>query len=207
MHEHIPPAPKLIWLEEQPDFPAVDLTDANANTLKYLLADEPGIEAHGKFLEEHQRTLHILADKALNIFALGERVTRYSEAEYRPFTHGFATMEAITTTVRPPSAYDLQTGVRRVMELCIDDTSSDEREFATLLQPDLSEETSKILATTHDRLDSDLVLADIKARWEENFQNTSGVILELGLMRNESLSELRCRLAGACIAHFLQDPS
>lgn len=207
MHERIPTAPKLIWLEEQPDFPAVDLTDANANTLKYLLADEPGIEAHGKFLEEHQHTLHILADKALNIFALGERVTRYSEAEYRPFTHGFATMEAITTTVRPPSAYDLQTGVRRVMELCIDDTSSDEREFATLLQPDLSEETSKILATTHDRLDSDLVLTDIKARWEENFQNTSGVILELGLMRNESLSELRCRLAGACIAHFLQDPS
>ena len=207
MYENSAPTPKLIWIEEQPDFPAVDLTDANTDSLKYLLANEPGVEAHGKFLEEHQRALHILADKALNIFAVSGRVTRYSEAEYRPFTHGFATMEAITTTVRPPSAYDLEVGVRRVRELCIDETSSEEREFATLLQTDLSEETSKTLATTHDRLDSDLLLADVKARWEERFHNTSSVILELGLLRNESLSELRCRLAGACIAHFLQDPS
>lgn len=207
MHEFIPPTPKLIWIEEQPDFPGVDLTDANADTLKFLLANEPGIETHGKFLEQHQRTLHKLADTALNLFAVDARVTSYSQAEYRPFTHGFATMEAIMTTVRPPSAYDMQTGVRRMMELCIDEKSSEEREFATLLQPDLSEDSVDTLTQTHDRLDSDLALVDIKTRWEENFHNTSSVIFELGLMRNESLSELHCRMAGACIAHFLQDPS
>lgn len=199
--------PSLVWLEEQPDFPRVDLTDANTEALKLLLSNEPGIEAQGRWLEKYQRPIHMLADKALNLFAVDERTTRYNEVEYRAFTHGFASMEAITTTVRPPTAYDITTGAKRVAELLIDDTSSEEREFRTLLQPDIPESDAKILIHSHDRLDSDVRFADIKSAWEQSHFNTTSVVLELGLKKHESNAQLQSRLAGACLAHFLQTPN
>ena len=204
MPEAYPFKPSLIWLQEQPDFPEVDLTDGNTEALKFLLAGEPGVEAQGRYLEKHQRPIHALADKAINLFAFESRVTRYTEKEYQAFTHGFASMEVITTTIRPPVAYDTTLGVQRVMELLIDEKTSDERAFHTLLQPNMNEDEMHTLTNTHDRRDSDVRFADLKEKWEESHFKTTSVVLELGIKKHESAAQLQSRLAGACFAHILQ---
>jgi len=102
--------PKLILLETQPDFPAEDLSEHNADMLgTYYLRHTIGLEGETERLFEHQRALFELAQLALWL-----RKIKIDDApkEYRSFTRGFASYELVQSLVTG-SAYNTELAVMR----------------------------------------------------------------------------------------------
>lgn len=102
--------PKFIALRTQPDFPAEDLSENNADILGiHYLRHTMGLEQEAERLFEHQRALFELAR-----FSLWLRDVQVEDApsEYRSFTHGFASYELIQTLVTG-AAYNTGLAVMR----------------------------------------------------------------------------------------------
>lgn len=93
----------FIYLSPQPDFPASDLTDTNAELLPHLLNDNPGIESQARHLQNYQ---HALYKTAYNALRFSDYPADDSLQEYQAFTRGFATFEAISSVIRPAFVYD-----------------------------------------------------------------------------------------------------
>jgi hypothetical protein len=106
----------LITLEEQPDFPASDLSDMNAEMIgEYYLPHTPGLEQEARRLQLYQRQLF---EAALIAFALTNMPVRLESSPdtYIPFTEGFASYELIQLLVTS-SAYDVERAVSRFQAL------------------------------------------------------------------------------------------
>jgi len=101
---------KLIVLETQPDFPAEDLSEQNADILGlHYLQHTVGLEGEAERLFEHQRAMFELAQLALWV-----RNIRIDDAprEYRSFTQGFAAYELVQSLVTG-AAYNTELAVMR----------------------------------------------------------------------------------------------
>ena len=127
----------LILFEKQPHFPMEDLTDSNAEMLKYTLDHNPGVDAYAEYLQQHQRYMHMVADQALKSMGIQ---TKYSPDELYSFIHGFSGFEAISTMVKEPQAYDNLTATSRIAEYFIDTTPSDEPEYEDDFAAELDKE-------------------------------------------------------------------
>lgn len=194
---HIPNK-RLIKLELQPDFPAVDLNDNNTHMFKQILRTEDGLAAYSEQLQDKQRYIHMIADRALNIMGIK---TRYEQGELAAFSRGFASFETINDIVHPPRAYDIKTASARVAELLIDTRDSLEIEMELLI-------TTPADATpppfTRDKPTAEFELADSQQTWTQNYPNTYEVIVDLGDKQEENMRELHARTAGAHLAYRLQ---
>jgi hypothetical protein len=102
--------PKLIVLEQQPDFPSEDLSEHNADMLRYYLRTEAGLDAEVTRLFVHQRTLFEMARLTLWL-----RNIDIDDApqEYHSFTHGFAAYEMIQSVVTG-APYDISLAAQHV---------------------------------------------------------------------------------------------
>lgn len=127
----------LIFFEKQPHFPMEDLTDSNAEMLKYTLDHNPGVDAYAEFLQQHQRYVHKIADQALRSMGIQ---TSYTPDELYSFSHGFSGFEAISTMVKEPQAYDNLTATSRVAEYFIDTSPSAEPEYENDFDAELDQE-------------------------------------------------------------------
>lgn len=116
----------LIKFEQQPHFPMEDLTDANADMLKYTLDSNPGIDAYAEFLQDHQRYMYMIANHALQSMGIK---TEQSPAELYSFSHGFSGFETISSLVSKPQEYDNLTATSRIAEYFIDTSPSSEPEY------------------------------------------------------------------------------
>lgn len=89
---------QLIRLEQQPDYPVVDLSPNNVEMFgRYWLVNEPGIDAQAKILAAHQRVLFSVA-----VTALGMKGAKIEDApeEYIGFRRGFASVEFMANVLR-----------------------------------------------------------------------------------------------------------
>lgn len=199
----------LVRLTPQPDFPAVDLSDDNADVFKYILSVDQGSEAHAIDLEEYQRQVHLVATWALRFAGLKPQ---YSYGEYRAFTQGFATFEAMSDTVRAQhdttaklvigSAYDEQTARKRAHELFIgeveDVIAEDDGEIVCITV----EERERQIQLGNPMVD--FTLGEMYSSWPNERPNTHAVIVDTAPSSYASLHEIRARVMGARVAYALQ---
>jgi hypothetical protein len=106
----------FIHIHMQPDFPASDLSEQNAEVLPYILDDASGVEAHAQVLQDHQRAAY---DMAYRVLRMGDRLTRYTQRDYQAYTRGFAAFEAIASIVRPVTEYDTSYAANKLAKLIL----------------------------------------------------------------------------------------
>lgn len=166
----------LAILEPQENFPGRDLTDDNAELLKLLLEDSPEIEAHARYLENHQRSIHALVQTALthNHYEMVE-----STEDFQAFTRGFATFEAIIAVVKPNPHFDYDTkpGTHRIQRLFLHPASSDERNLLNQYED-----------------------------WPNTRPNIYDTVISISEKRERTLKELRARAVGAHLSYELHRP-
>lgn len=189
------PKEKIVKLERQDEFPQTDLTEDNADMLKFHLRSEHGLIAQGNHLRPYQGYLHLIADYALKMSGVK---TRYSEDELVAFSHGFASFETINLMVHSPRLYNIHTAQKKVRQL--------------LLPPELDPfelEVAELLGTS-DELDAQSVmfipeieLAERHSGWQQKLPNTFDVIVDLGEKRSETMEQIHARTAGAHMAYQL----
>lgn len=193
------PNGNLIRLELQPDFPNEDLTDNNASMLAYQLQSEAGLLAQSEQLQQHQRYVHLIADRALKFLGIK---TDYAEEELFSFSHGFASFETISDVVRPPHVYDMHLARQRVEQLFVDT-----RDFFDIEIEEFNramDEGRDPQPPSRDRPAPELELANRHGILPEHFPNTYDVIVGIGEARHETTSQLQIRTAGAQLAYSLQ---
>lgn len=127
----------LIKFEQQPHFPMEDLTDANADMLKYTLDNNPGLDAYAEYLLEHQRYVYMVANQALQ--SMGIKV-EYSPAEQYSFSHGFSGFETISSLVNKPQEYDNLMATSRIAEYFVDTSPSNEPDYEDDFAAELDQE-------------------------------------------------------------------
>lgn len=199
----------LVRLTPQPDFPAVDLSDNNADVFKYILTTDQGSEAHASNLEDYQRQIHLVATWALQFAGLKPQ---YSYNEYRAFTQGFATFEAMADSVRARndaptklvigSAYDVQTASRRAHELFIGDVDDVIEEIDGEFVCTTIEERERQIQLGNPTVD--LTLGEMYATWQNDRPNTHAVIVETAPPKYSTMNEIHARVMGAQVAYALQ---
>jgi hypothetical protein len=167
-------ASSFLHIETQSNFPASDLTDANAEVLPYVLGDKSGINSHAKYLRDYQQPLYSVAYSALRF---SDKPADYSTDEYRAFTRGFATFEAIASVVRPVAIYDTA-------------------HAALIAQWNLMQYGSF----------ADVELARRSKNWPDERPNVHDVVIIMGERRGETIKQLHARVIGAQIAFELQRP-
>lgn len=199
-------------LEQQPDFPAVDLTKSNAHVLTYMLKTDFGSEAHADDLKESQRQLHLVATKALRTLDLAPN---YDENEYQAFTQGFATLEAVADIVRSRGnegekvflapEYNMDLAVRRTEDL-----------FVGKPNIGFAQKNGRLsIATTNHEIEKQIQegnplapydLGAMYDSWCNERPNTYSVILDSVPDTYPTLREVRARIMGARVAYQLQLP-
>lgn len=123
----------------QPDFPSEDLTDNNADMLKYCLTDEAGIDSYALELTRAQRSFYKIAHQALRQMNIR---ASYDPQGLRAFSQGFTGLEAMADIVHPTEQliYPIDNAVARVSNDYVDTRSEDERrteqEFYNLVGDD-----------------------------------------------------------------------
>lgn len=195
MKELYIPKKTVATLQHQFEFPLFDLTDSNADMLKYVLSHDDGTSAHGEYLQPHQTYIHLIADYALKLCNVK---TRYSEDELAAFSQGFASFEAINIMVHPPRIYNITTAQKKVRRL--------------LMAPNIDPfelEAAELLGTADTYLPEETVfipeveLAERQGEWQQKLPNTFDVIVNLGERRHETMEQIHARTAGAHIAYQL----
>lgn len=147
----------LIQFEEQPHFPMVDLTESNANMLKYTLDNNPGVDAYAEYLQEHQNYMYMIANQALQ--SMGIRV-EYSPAEQYSFSHGFCGFETISSLVNKPQEYDNLMATSRIAEYFIDTAPSAEPDYEDDFTAELDREIFSRNETVESPIEDDEALMD-----------------------------------------------
>ncbi|HEY8992665.1 MAG TPA: hypothetical protein VIM37_02335 [Candidatus Microsaccharimonas sp.] len=111
----IPEIHPIIVLEQQPDFPGEDLSENNADMLRYYLRSEGGLDTEVARLYEHQRVLFEMARLTLWL-----RNIEIDDApkDYQSFTHGFASYELIQSVVTG-TTYDTARAAQRANKYLI----------------------------------------------------------------------------------------
>lgn len=191
--------PSFIHYEMQPDFPEVDLTENNAQLLSFQLRQETGIDGHVQQLQHHQRQIHLISNRALNMLGIK---TRFAEEELYSFSHGFATFETISDMVHPPRVYNIQQAAGKVAQMFVDT-----RDFFEIELEELNAAVSEgrdIIPVQRDKFAPELELANHQGVLSEQFPNTYGVIVGVGASRAETMAQLHTRTAGAILAYLLQ---
>lgn len=167
----------LAILETQEDFPGGDLTNDNADLLKLLLEDSPEIEAHARYLENHQRSIHALVQTALTSdhYQMVE-----STEDFQAFTRGFATFEAIVAVIKPNPQfnYDTKPGTRRVQSLFLHQDSGAKRNLTVQYE-----------------------------EWPNTRPNIYDTVISISEKREKTLKELRMRAMGAHFSFELHRPT
>lgn len=199
---YIPTKRPIIKLETQPDFPRTDLSENNTDMLKEVLINgdaREGLRAHAEQLEEAQRYIHLIGDRAMKV--LGVKA-RYDEDELRSFSHGFASFETISAVVQPPRLYDMKAAMRAVHELFVDTTDGVELEHRELILA--MAENRDPQPIQRDRPFVEFELADRHSAWASQNPNTYDVIVEIGNKRSEKMRQIHARTMGAHVAYLLQ---
>lgn len=194
----LPKKRRIIKLELQPQFPAVDLNEDNAQSIKHILSNEGGLDTYSDTLQHEQRYIHMVADQALKIIGIK---TRFEQTELAAFSHGFASFETINDMVHPPRLYDIDTARKQVANLFVDTRDSLDIEIEELLLP---YGDSKNTVINRDKFAPEFELADSQKEWEQSYPNTYEVIIEIGEKRDENMRQLHARTAGAHLAYKLQ---
>ncbi len=95
---------RIAKLEIQPFFPVGDLTPTNADMLKYILPQEPGLHEHAAFLAgEHCGLIHACH----NALVFDGFPSDKNPDTLKALAMGFASYETIVSLVTKPKAYDL----------------------------------------------------------------------------------------------------
>ncbi len=203
----------------QENFPSVDLLEGNADLLRTMLSMDAGVDAQGKFLEDNQRQLHLMAHHALKLLDIP---VKYTEDEFSSFKEGFAALELITASVRAnpqigkkavvAPAYDIVTATRQVNEVLIGDfaasTYSGLNQVVAL--PDGGFTTSgeiHELEETARQQGSPTVTFDLAAMyetWGDTLPNTYGVIYDTIPPQRAASTQVFARIMGARVAYQLQ---
>lgn len=196
---YIPKQQSYVNLEFQPDFPQVDLSEDNADMLKFYLSREPGLYAQAEHLQHYQKSIYTLANQALKILQIE---THYEPSELAAFSHGFASFEIINDLVHPPRIYDMNLARAQARRLFISPEDTFELELAHLI-----ENNGNLPATPPSVLPTNAVefeLADRHAKWVEEYPHTNDVIVKFGEEREETIAQLHSRMIGAHFAFQLQ---
>ena len=191
MNEHI------IHLQEQPDFPSVDLSSDNAEILKVILnSKRSGLDTRARELYTVQRNIYHLACSALGL--LGVKMGNEPRELYA-FSHGFASFDTINDLVHKPRIYSARPAIGFAAKYLIDTRS--------LFDIDMDQHVFGNNVTdgfTHDRANADVSLAERHNILAENYPNTYDVLIALGESRRETMLQMHARIAGAGIAHGMQ---
>lgn len=191
MKEHI------IHLQEQPDFPTVDLSSDNAEILKVILkAGDSGLDTRARELYDVQRNIYHLACSALHL--LGVKMGNEPRELYA-FSHGFVSFDTINDLVHKPRVYQARPALAFASKYLVDtrslfDIDMDQNIFGNIVTD----------GSTHDRANADVALAERHNILAENYPNTYDVLVTLGEYRRESMQQIHARIAGAGIAHGMQ---
>lgn len=175
MHRNIP----FITLEQQPDFPDRDLSDANAEIIgEYYLPNTEAIRLEAERLEESARPLFSMV---LGFLALkGTHMTLEDAPDaYKGFTTGFASYEFIQLLVtRAP--YDIGKAALRMQALYADDAQS--------------------------WMTKAISFSERAAAWPDRRPNVYAAVIKQGFATNASLQNIEARSIGAQVAFELQQP-
>lgn len=221
MNNESTPKLHIIQLNKQPLFPMEDLNTDNAEVLKYVLANEPGVDVYSRQLEKSQHYLYRVANRALRM--LGVQST-YSPGELRAFSHGFAGFEVISDLVHEPRAYAVAPAAGRVAEFLVNsanvtDSYIDDDEitetigegsYRMLLTPRMEDALKGIPSLPidgqigHDATEPEKLFTTRHAILPQKYPNTYDVIVSMGEARNETIAQLQLRVAGAGLARTLQ---
>ena len=192
-----------------------------------MLANEPGVDAYGKNLEQSHYYIYAVANRAMRMMGIQ---TTHSPQELRAFSHGFAGFETMSDLVHEPRMYATAPAARRAAELLIDTRSlSDierEAKLATPADDDdeiIGEGPHRLLltpamhdalrgipslpygeATGHDKRDIEAVFTERHTLLAQKYPRTFDVIVSMGEARNETMAQLQLRIAGASLARTLQ---
>lgn len=120
MRQYEQPPTRIMRLHNQPDFPTVDLDPDNTEMLKYILGRNKGLEAYAAHIQEAQRVIHQIANRAAVLLGMH---TRYNPAELQSFSHGFAGFDTISDLVHPPRVYTFLAANERVAHYLVDTRS------------------------------------------------------------------------------------
>ena len=104
----------------QPRFPMEDLSKDNTAVLKYTLEHAAGLKAYSKELEDKQRYIYLIANRAIRLLGLPAQDTLPA---FYAFSNGFAGFETISDLVHPARAYDITLANTRVTQFFIDPRS------------------------------------------------------------------------------------
>ena len=203
----------------QENFPNVDLLESNADLFKVILTTDAGVDAQGKFLEDNQKQLHLVAHQALKLL---EIPVEYTEAEFGSFKEGFAALELIIASVRAnpqigkkavvAQAYDIATATRQTTEVFIGDFAPSTYSGVNqiIVRPDdeftTSDDVHKAKEATRQQGNPTTVsdLAAMYETWGDTLPNTYGVIYDTIPSRRAASSQVFARVMGARVAYQLQ---
>lgn len=222
------PPQRIMQLEMQPHFPMEDLSDGNSEILKLILRHNAGVDAYANQLQDRQRYIHLIADKALRLLGIP---TVYDRDELFSFSHGFVGFETISDLVHGPRVYDYELAADRVAQFFVDTrdlfdielereiygpaATIDEKSYEqpTIESDGLRLEVPDTLYSAlaepqkpigHDKPKPENVFTERHHALAENYPNTFDVITAMGVARGETMSQLQVRTAGAGLARLLQ---